>query len=143
MPAIFEKNGVPVKKIQVEPLPIKYQRIEGGDISLPLLDQIKTSHALVLIADKFVFQTPCGPDSGAWVDFDARLWDLNKKRPVWSASPRLFLTIKQPLLRSQQFAGSLLNSMQKDGIVNLKNDSGPIDLDGKTISGPSPWSDDK
>jgi hypothetical protein len=147
LPAIFEANEIRVTQTIVEKTPIKYKRLDSGDLALPLLEKIQTSHALVLIANEFSYQGNyqglCGPgNDSVSVYFDARLWDVHKKRPVWSADPSLRLILNQPLLRSQLFAASLLTAMHKDGLIELKTNV-PVDMIGKPISAEFIWAEDK
>lgn len=143
LPAIFEANGIRVKKTIVEDAPIKYTRLDNGSLSLPLLERVQTSHALILIADRFNYLAPCGPDNNSVsVEFDARLWDISKKHPVWSAEPSLKLILEQPLLRSQIFAASLLAALHKDGLIKLKFGM-PLDLAGKPVGANFVWTEDR
>lgn len=143
LPAIFEANEIRVAQTIVEKTPLKYKRLDSGDLALPLLEKIQTSHALVLIANEVSYQGLCGPgNDSVSVYFDARLWDVHKKRPVWSADPSLQLILKQPLLRSQLFAASLLTAMHKDGLIELKT-SVPVDVIGKPISAEFIWNEDR
>lgn len=143
LPAIFETNEIRVTQTIVEKTPLKYKRLNNGDLALPLLERVQTSHALVLIAEEVNYQGHCGPDNGSVsVQFDARLWDVNKKRPVWSADPSLQLLLKQPLLRTQFFAASLLTAMHKDDLIKLKNNV-PVDMVGKPISAEFVWVEDR
>lgn len=143
LPAVFEANDIHVTQTIVEVAPIKYKRLDSGELTLPLLERVQTSHALVLIADKISYLAPCGPtNSSVSVSFDARLWDIKKKIPVWLAEPTLRLNINQPLLRSQMFAASILTAMHKDGLIKLKTGV-PIDLNGKQIGNEFTWTEDK
>lgn len=142
-PAIFEENGIHIAQTIEENAPIQYERLSSGNLSLPLLNRVKTSHTLVLIAEEFSYPGSCGPNNNlVSVKFDARLWDNSKKHPVWSARPSLQLVVTQPLLRTQFFAGSILAAMHKDGLIKLKTDV-PVDLDGKPISAKFVWAEDR
>jgi hypothetical protein len=65
--------------------------------------------------------------------FDAELWNAKTKRMVWRASPSLGVVENQPLLQSQQFAAQLLNAMNGDGLISLKQGHA-VDSSGERIS---------
>ena len=143
LPAIFAANNIAVSKTLVESIPIKYLRTKSGELTLPLLDQVNTSHALVLIADAYRYLgTKCGPNSHVTVDFDARLWEVAKKRQIWSATPTYYLIEKQPLLRSQQFAGDLLNGLHRARVITLESGRA-VDLTGDRLGASFVWTADK
>lgn len=142
-PDIFEANEIHVTQTIVEKTPIKYKRLDSANLALPLLEKVQTSHALVLIATQFSYTGRCGPDNwSVYLEFDAKLWDVNKKRPVWSADPWLQLALKQPLLRTQMFAASLLTAMHKDDVIKLKT-TVPVDIVGNPISIPTIRTEDR
>lgn len=143
LPAIFEANGIHVTQTLEEKTRLKYKRLANGELTLPLLENVRTTHTLVLIAEKISYQGDCRPDNkSVSVGFDARIWDVAKRRPVWSADPTLQLVLNQPLLRSQFFAASLLAAMHKDGLIRLSTNT-PIDLVGKPITAEPGWVEDR
>lgn len=143
LPAIFEANEIHVTQTFEEKTRLKYKKLASGELMLPLLERVRTTHALVLIAEKVSYQGDCRPDNGSVsVGFDARIWDVNRRRPVWSADPTLQLVLNQPLLRSQFFAASLLAAMHKDGLIKLSTNT-PIDLVGKPIYAEPGWVEDR
>lgn len=142
LPAIFTANGIRVAQTLVETRPVKYQRTPNGDLVLPPLGEIKTPHVIVLIADTFTYHGTCAPGTTVSVQFDARVWDVQKNRQLWSGEPALSLLVAQPLLRSQQFAASLLNGFHKAGLIDLKGGAA-VDLNGQPIAGNLVWEVDK
>lgn len=142
LPAIFSANGIRVAQTLVETKPVKYQRTQNGELALPPLGEIKTAHVIVLIADTVAHQKGCAPETTVSVNFDARVWDVQKNRQIWSGEPALLLVAAQPLLRSQQFAAALLNGFHKAGIIELKGGVA-VDLNGQPLALTPAWEDDK
>lgn len=142
VPAIFAANGIPVAQTIVETRPVKYRRAGNGELALPQLGGIKTSHAVLLTVDTYSYSGRCAPGSNVDVNFDARVWDVQKQRMVWSGEPTLALVLKQPLLRSQHFAASLLNGFHKAGLIKL-NGGEAVDLNGQPVGSNFIWEDDK
>jgi hypothetical protein len=124
VPAIFKKNGIETKEVLIEGL----DSTTANDIyPLTLVKKSKTSHVLLLKADKFLSQ-----NNQPWaLTINAQLIDVNTKKVVWSGTPGYFLE-KRYNLNAQILAGSLLNALQTDGFLHLSNDHA-IDLDGVTI----------
>lgn len=130
IPQIFRANGISVKSITVgnsDPInPMAMQHT---------LDAANTSHILVLNIKSFAYATRYQVKQFlSYVNFDADLWDVQDKRMVWKAQPYLQIQYQhQPLLQTQHLAGQLLNGMNTDGLIALKQPHA-IDLAGDRIS---------
>lgn len=130
LPQIFRINGVPVESIAAENSnPINPMAVQH------MLDAAKTSHVLILNIKSFTYATKYQVKQFlSYVNFDADLWDVQEKRVVWKAQPYLRIQYQhQPLLQTQHFAGQLLNGMNTDGLIILKQPHA-IDLVGDRIS---------
>lgn len=136
-PAMFKANGIPVIEALVAPTPLRYQRTESGDLTLPFLKNIKTSHALVLIEEEFSSNgSKCDPDLQINVTFDTRLWDIANNRQLYVDGEILHLLIKKPLQCSEELARATLYHLSRDKIINIKNNK-PIYLDEQIAASPS------
>lgn len=121
---IFNKNGLVTKAAYVEGL-------DGIGVAniypLTLVENAKTSHVLLLKAETLhsVNYQPVN------VIFSALLIDVKTKKVVWKGSPLFNLGTKVNL-QTQSMAGAIINSLNKDGLIHLNQESA-IDLDGQPI----------
>lgn len=142
IPEIFAANGIPVTAVKTTLLN-RYQRTQSGRLTLPELEFSDGSHALVLLAESIQYAgSTCSTKSPLSIKFDARLWETSAKRQVWSATPSYQVVLKQPLLRSQNFAGSLILGMAKTGVIQLKQGRA-VDAAGATLTDHAIWETDK
>lgn len=142
IPEIFAANGIPVSAVKTT-LVSRYQRTQDGRLTLSELEVSDSSHTLVLLADSIRYTgSTCDTKSPLSIKFDARLWETSTKRQIWSATPSYQAVLKQPLLRSQNFAGSLLLGMAKTGVIQLKQNRA-VDAAGDTLTDHAIWETDK
>lgn len=121
-PDIFKKNGVEVKKILVEG-----PAAQGDLYPKTLVDNATTSHVLLIKGVAFVKQNGMG-----FINFDVSLMDVQRRLVAWTEKAQLSLVVTQPLLRTQVVAGQILNGMQKDGLIHMKQEHS-IDFAGEEI----------
>lgn len=129
-PEIFRVNGVPVASTFVQ---------DGRTAFIPnqFLNSSSTSHVLVLNAKSvsYLARFNMRNSDWCWVRYEAELWDMRHKRVVWKATPQHSLEAKnpQPLRKTQAMAGWLLNAMNSDSLIAMKQKEAK-DLSGKTIT---------
>jgi hypothetical protein len=140
LPEVFAINGIPVKGVSMgQNVPSKTDpRLQA------LPNYAATSHLLLLTAKLLVYakrrtEQVRVPDV---LTFDAALWDSRRKRIVWRGSATLSLVRHQPFLQTQDFAGQLLNALQSDGLVTLKQGYA-VDGAGEKITEYSPSDSDR
>jgi hypothetical protein len=129
LPAILRANGVPVTAVSV-----RLSVVRPG--SRPPLQDTRFSHVLVL--NGYNYRTVSRATVRQLyvnVIFDAELWSTASGRVVWSGRPFLSVVEKQPLLQVEHFAAQILNAMQADRYIALKNGYA-VDFEGKRIEDP-------
>ena len=126
-PAIFTKNGILVKDHSVESgEPVNYKKAMDTNNG--------SSHTLFLFSEAL---------SGYGVQFDVELWDNITKKKIWkSDTPTLALVENQPMHRSELLARDVLIGLNRNSLIQLKNDTA-INMSGQPISPMFTWSDDK
>lgn len=139
-PEVFRVNGVGVVSMVVQ---------DGGIASAlapgKLLGDATSSHVLLINARSLSYMSKYGArhDASLWLEYDAALWDVRRKKLVWKATPGHELDGKdpKPLRRVQLVAATLLKGLNSDGLIKMKQ-SEALDRTGKEISGIARWEDD-
>jgi len=129
LPAILERNGVPVSAVDV-------QAGAFGQKFLNPRSGIPPSHRLELIAAQHV-----GGSNANYVQFEAELVDIKANRVVWKGLPQMGVVEKQPLIRTELVARDLLFALNRDGLIKLSGD--PLDLHGNPITVHAIWAEDR
>jgi hypothetical protein len=122
LPEIFAANGIPVRSTKVS---------EKLNFDEPWGDAAPDggpSHYLVLNAYKII-----SGRNGQHLYFEASLWSAREQKKVWKAYPRLWLFVRQPLLRTQVMAAELLQNLRDDRVLTLPQ-AIPVDLAGEPIT---------
>lgn len=140
---IFEKNGISVGQLDISNQPLKSIAALPGNSSDTLITHAKNSHVLILHADSIWYLARYNDKtSPVFLHFNAALWNVQSKQIVWTSIPTLCICEKQPRLKVQEFAGQLLNAMNKDGLIHLKQNT-PIDLWNEPITVYPVWINDR
>jgi hypothetical protein len=142
-PEIIRANGVHLTSIEVKDV-----REVNEPLSRTLSSDSKATHALHItplsvsirvnrVSDRRI-------DPFMLIRYAAELLDIRTRKVVWKATleTRFVAQGVQPLLYAQGLAAEVLNGMNSDGFITLKQENA-IDLSGNIIKGYSIWADDK
>ncbi|MBG7619682.1 hypothetical protein I5R65_09440 [Herbaspirillum sp. AP02] len=122
VPATFENNGIRV----LTPTQAKAA--------------ISSRNRYEIRIDAATFSQSYTKDS--WVHFDLLLWDRQLRKKIWAGRTQLSVTSDQPLLRSEKVAGDILNSLNREGLIQLKQGYA-VDARGERITDVSKFSTDR